>query len=423
MPGTTAQSASDGFLAAFSQEPEGVWSAPGRVSLAGDHTEQDDGVVLGFAIRQRTWVAVRRRDDGAIRIRSNLSPDIVDTAVDALDPLPAEPAWSDYPLGVIWAAREYVARAAATQPPADPAHPAAPAASVDATSGGLDVFVTSDVPIGAGFASSASVGVALSAALDELWGLSLDTQGIARLSWHAEREFVGASGGLADHIVIASAEPGSCVFYDARGGDISRVPVGTGDGMPTVLVAVDTHEEHRNWAHPLRERLEAAHGVALTLGFQSLREVDADALPKPDPLASGAGEDAPADAAASEAQGIRAAHYIVGEIGRALECTKRVRTEGFASLGPLLRDSERSLRDNLAATTKRIDFTCELADYAKAAGARTTGAGLGGAVIVAHPADRVDQLTALLAEAYEEQRWPTPTVFDVAPSEGPRRDA
>ncbi|MEY4078926.1 MAG: hypothetical protein RIS80_695, partial [Actinomycetota bacterium] len=95
------------FTDAYGYEPEGVWSAPGRVNLIGEHTDYNEGFVLPFAINRRTYAAVSKRADDRIRVSSTFSPERVELA---LAEISAETVagWSAYPLGVVWAIHEKV---------------------------------------------------------------------------------------------------------------------------------------------------------------------------------------------------------------------------------------------------------------------------------------------------------------------------
>ena len=97
-----AQRTSDTFEAAFGRRADGVWSAPGRVNLIGEHTDYNDGLVLPFAIDRRTHCAAGLRDDRVLRVRSATIDDEVSISIDDLSP-EALSGWSAYPLGVAWA--------------------------------------------------------------------------------------------------------------------------------------------------------------------------------------------------------------------------------------------------------------------------------------------------------------------------------
>ncbi|MEO8184575.1 MAG: galactokinase family protein, partial [Deltaproteobacteria bacterium] len=136
--------------------PEGVWAAPGRANLIGEHTDYNAGFALPFGIEQRARVAVRRRSDERLRLWSEQAG----TLELSLSELRGQrmSGWAAYVAGAAWAAIE--AGASAT---------------------GLDLLLDSDVPIGAGLSSSAALECATLTALAELWSFSRSPLELARL--------------------------------------------------------------------------------------------------------------------------------------------------------------------------------------------------------------------------------------------------
>ena len=138
-------SALDAARALFSEltgrEPDGVWSAPGRVNLIGEHTDYNEGFVLPFAIPHRTFAAAALRDDDRVRVASTFADEPVEVDLAELDALfptppgtaPAVPEWAAYPLGVAWALRQS-----------------------GVTGVGIDIAIASDVPVGVGNRSRSS---------------------------------------------------------------------------------------------------------------------------------------------------------------------------------------------------------------------------------------------------------------------------
>ncbi|WP_185714938.1 galactokinase [Gulosibacter macacae] len=386
-----------GFVAEFGQEPAGIWSAPGRVSLMGDHTDIEDGITYGFTYEARSAVAVRLRDDDQISIRTDLTDEQVETTLAELTP-PTEHSWKDYPLGVIWAMRNWLADRPADDEGATPR-----------TATGLDLFITTDVPIGGGLASSASLCAALTVALNELWDLDVDRYRLARFGHEVENVYIGASAGMSDHVTVLSGDEDHDVFFDARGGDVSLidVPALAAEGFAPILI--ESGETHRNWAGTVNDRHEACQRVSRTLGLQALREMDADDL----------------QAAAERVDPVdfQRARYIVTEIQRVLDFTRLLRTEGASAVGRLFTESQQSLRDDFEVSTKRVDTICEIALAAGATGARMTGSGFGGSVFALVPLEHVDQLRSMLAEAYAEYGWEGLEIYEAHSSPGARRDA
>jgi len=163
-----------GFTELFGREPEGLWSAPGRVNLIGEHTDYNEGFVLPFAIDRRTVVAVGLRDDRVVRVASTIADEVVEIDLADLTPSVLQ-GWPAYPLGVVWAFSEFGADLSAVP--------------------GLDLFIDSDVPLGAGLSSSAAIESAVAIALNDVWQLGLDRRTLARVGQRAENVAVGARRG------------------------------------------------------------------------------------------------------------------------------------------------------------------------------------------------------------------------------------
>ena len=153
--------------------PEGIWFAPGRVNLIGEHTDYNDGFVLPFALEQRALVAAGLREDARVVMHAL---DLGETAELSLSELrPGIGGWQAYLSGVLWALRE-----AGNQ------------------IGGITMVLTSDVPFGAGLSSSAAIECSVMAAACDLFGLDIAPIDRAKLTQRAENVYVGAPTGLLD---------------------------------------------------------------------------------------------------------------------------------------------------------------------------------------------------------------------------------
>ncbi|NND84124.1 MAG: galactokinase, partial [Acidimicrobiia bacterium] len=204
--------ASSLFTAAFDIDPDGTWSAPGRVNLIGEHTDYNDGLVLPFAIELRTQVALRRRSDRQLRAVSSVDPtDRLEASIDDLTP-GALTGWQAYVASAAWAL------------------------GVDT---GFDIAVDSDVPLGAGLSSSAALICALTLGHAELVGMDLTAMSTADHARRAENDFVGAPTGGMDQVVAMLGTTGHAVLFDTRSGSTRLVPLQPGaSGLE--LVVVDT---------------------------------------------------------------------------------------------------------------------------------------------------------------------------------------
>ena len=381
------------FTTLTGHAPEGLWSAPGRVNLIGEHTDYNDGFVLPFAIPHRTVAAVSRRDDDRIRVASTFADESVEVALDDLHrlfPTPAGEAprvaeWAAYPLGVAWALRE-----------------------AGVTGSGVDIALASDVPVGAGLSSSAAIEGATVSALNDLWGAGLDRVALARIGRTAENDAVGAPTGIMDQMASMLGEPDSAIFLDCRSLDAVPVPVGIVEAGLAVLV-IDTRVAHAHSTGGYRERRASCERGARLLGATSLRDVSVDDLGRAESILDDVT--------------FRRVRHVVTENQRVLDTVRTLRAQGARAIGGLLVASHASMRDDFEISVPELDTAVDAALSAGAIGARMTGGGFGGAAIALIDRDAVETVTDAVHAAFAASGFAPPVMFTVTPSEGPRRDA
>ena len=361
--------------------PDGVWFAPGRVNLIGEHTDYNDGFVLPLALEEGTAVAVARRSDGKLRLVT--TQDDVAVTVAAGDLRPGNPpGWAGYAAGVVWAADN------------------------DGVSiGGLDIAVAGNLPLGAGLSSSASLECALATALNDLASAGRDRTALARLARSAENDFVGMPCGVMDQMASMHGRVNSLVFLDTRTLVVEHVPVDL-EVTSTALLVIDTRAPHRLVDGAYAQRRATCMAAADALGVAALRDVtDTGAL----------------DALTDPVMRRRAQH-VVTENQRVLDVVHALRDgRPPQDVGPMLTASHVSLRDDYEVSVPELDVAVEAARDAGAFGARMTGGGFGGSVVALLPADRAEAVTSAVHAAAARHGFATPDVFSVRPAAGARR--
>ena len=354
----SAERAAAEFTRRFGRAPLGVWSAPGRVNLIGEHTDYNDGFALPFAIDRRTWAAVAPREDRRIRVASTFAGDkSVELPLGLLDPARLA-GWSAYPLGVAWAFGRLAAR------------------------GGVDVCFDSSVPVGAGLSSSAAIEASIAIALNELWGTNLDRSALARIGRLAENEAVGAPTGIMDQTAALQGTAGAAVLLDARTLHTRAVPLGFAAAGLEVLV-IDTRTAHAHAGGGYGARRASCERAAQVLGVPALRDVALARLEAAEALL--------------DDETFRRARHVLTENARVLAAVTLLDAHGdparsgdalardMRAIGALLDASHASLRDDFEVSTPELDLAAESARAAGALGARMTGGGFGGAVIALVP--------------------------------------
>jgi galactokinase len=375
-----------GFAERYGQHAAGVWSAPGRVNLIGEHTDYNDGFVFPFAIDRRTAVALGDRDDRVIRVASSVEREAVEIHLDELTP-DAVDGWAAYPLGVAWALGEFGADLEQVR--------------------GVDLAVASTVPVGAGLSSSAALECAVALALDEHWALGFDRPTLARACRLAENRMVGAPTGIMDQAASLLGAPDAAVFLDCRSLDADVIPLGfEADGLS--LLVIDTRVVHAHSSGDYAARRASCQAGARTLGVESLREVRVDDLPRAEQLL--------------DDETFRRVRHVVTEDQRVQDTVRTLRDHGPGAIGPFLDASHASLRDDFEVSVPELDLAVATAQAHGAIGARMTGGGFGGAAIALMIDALVPVVAREVAVAFAEQGYREPTTFTVRPSEGARRD-
>ncbi len=381
-PGRQAELAGAAFREHTGRAPEGIWAAPGRVNLIGEHTDYNDGFVLPVAIDRQVVAAAARRPDGRLRLWSLQQPDAVELALADLGPGQVR-GWAAYPAGVAWVL----------------AKQGVPVA-------GVDLVVGSDVPEGSGLSSSAALECAAALALAELHDARLEPAALALAAQRAEVEVVGVPCGVMDQMAAMLGRAGHALFLDTRSLAVEQIPFAP-EQAGLRLVVLDTRAPRRLAEGAYAERRAACEAAARTLGVAALRDVTpaqvqaaADRLGQP---------------------GYRRARHVVSENARVLEATELLRTGALAEFGLLLNASHASLRDDFEVSSPELDTAVEAALAAGAVGARMTGAGFGGCAIALVPADRLDAVAERVRQAFAARGFTTPAVFAVSAADGARR--
>ena len=391
------QLGSEYFSRQFGGVPDGLWSAPGRVNLIGEHTDYNDGFAFPIAIDKRTTVAARAREDRLLRVTSSSFPGAVEVSLDDVDP-DALIGWAAYPLGVAWA----MSRAAAGGGDGF-------FSGSGAVSGlsGMDLALTSDVPAGAGLSSSAAVECAVALALNDLWGLGLDRPELARIGQLAENRVVGAPTGIMDQSASLLGEPDHGILLDCQSLKTESVALGFA-GAGVGLLVIDTRTSHSHADGGYASRRRSCEDGARRLGVGSLRALGTDDLPRA--------------AAQLDGQTYRRVRHIITENQRVLDTVAALRTSGAAAIGPFLNESHVSMRDDFEISTAELDLAVSSAQELGAIGARMTGGGFGGAALALVRNDDAGTVAGGIARSFARAGYTAPHIFPVTASEGARRE-
>ncbi|KAA0097944.1 galactokinase [Mycolicibacterium sp. P1-18] len=359
------------------------FSAPGRINLIGEHTDYNQGFALPIALPDRTTVTLRPDGGDAVVVRSDREDGEVRIP---LDTTPGEvTGWAAYVAGVIWALRGAGHRVR-----------------------GGTMHVTSGVEMGSGLSSSAALECAVLGALAAAAGLHVDRTEQARIAQRAENDYVGAPTGLMDQLASLCGEPRHALLIDFWDDSVTPVPFDPAAAGLALLV-VNSNAPHHHAGGEYAARRASCERAAAALGVGSLREVQ----DRGEAVLGGVTD--PVDA--------RRARHILTENQRVADVVSALARADFAAVGRLFDASHASMRDDFEITTDHIDLIADTAVRAGALGARMTGGGFGGCVIVLADVDRCDAVAQSIMDAVLRAGYHPATITRTRAAAGARLDS
>jgi galactokinase len=362
--------------------------SPGRVNLMGAHLDYNGGPVMPMALDRGTFLALRPRTDDRLTLRSTLDPETLSTRLASL-PEAATGRWFDYPLGVI----VHLLRA-------------------ERSTIGVDVLFGGNLPIGAGLSSSASICVGTAVAFRALWGLADDPMASIEAALWGEREWVGVRCGIMDPYAVALSRPGHVLCLECKDGSYEHLPF---DAHELLVVVADTGVRRELAKGDFNRRVAECREA-----FERLR-----------PRAAGARFlcDVPASAVEAAAGELgpeltKRARHVVGEVARTRAARAALLAGDHREFGRCISATHASLRDLYEVSVPELDCLAEAAQgFPGVLGARLTGAGFGGCVVVLVPREAGAGLAAHLEQEFEARFGRKPAVFTFQGDAGPREYA
>jgi len=375
--------------------PVEIVRAPGTVSLIGDQTDYNEGIVLSAAVELETWIAFRQRRDGRVKVASRASREAGSFWIDDLAPAPEYRAagrgtsrvprpvrtWSDHIAATAWSLRE---------------------AALPIR--GFDGFVDSTIPAGSDFSPAAALELAVAVAL--LGGAIATAPALAALAQRAERDYLGLDCGIVDQYTSAAGRSGRVLMLDSRSLDARHLPLPF--GIRLVVCDTGSGGEASRMAHEAR-RAECARAVALLAeripGLCSMRDLDVAALRRhgavlPETIA-------------------RRVEHVISENGRAAETAAALEAGDLDELGRIFAESHASLRDRYEISTPALDLMVEVASAIPGVvAARMSGGRPGSCTVNLVLADAVPALEAAVSREYGRRTGLTGQVYPVAIVDG-----
>lgn len=386
MTETLSSRTSAAFGSRFSCLPNLLGLAPARVELLGNHTDHNRGLVLAAAIDRFTCVAAAPNESLTVRVWSETLGEQDDFEVPSVSPLPRG-SWSNYVRGAV-------------------------SALIDSgvVVHGFNAAVVSDVPLGGGLSSSASLECAVAMAVLGLFGsgpgLQPEGMELAELLKQAEHRFAGVQCGVLDQFASLFGKAGHALYLDCDTLQHVTVPLGSN---PPAIVVCDSNAPRELAKGKYNERRaeceaasEALHRLNPTLPrgeMPSLRDIpmhvflDQQSLLEPMPA--------------------RRARHVLTENQRVMTGRELLRRSGDVhGFGQLMLESHRSSRDDFENSSFELDLLIDLASRQPGfLGGKLSGAGWGGCTVNLIEPHHSESFAQSISDQYSQRTGLTSSVM------------
>lgn len=346
-----------------------VFFSPGRVNLIGEHTDYNGGFVFPCALDFGTYAVAVKRNDNIFRMYSknfeNLG--IIEFSLDRLINEPQDD-WANYPKGVIKTFLE---------------------AGFNINSG-FDVLFYGNIPNGAGLSSSASIELATSVILKDLFNLDVDMVSMVKLSQKAENKFIGVNCGIMDQFAIGMGKKDNAILLDCNTLNYQYAPVVLNGAS---IVIANTNKKRGLADSKYNERRGSCEAAVKVLNengidIKYLGELSIERFNEIKHLIT------------DEEQLKRATHAVT-ENERTKVAVEKLNAGDIEAFGQLMNQSHISLRDDYEVTGFELDSLVEAAWEAEGViGARMTGAGFGGCTVSIVKDEYIESFKKSVGEKY-----------------------
>ena len=386
------------FQAKYGEEPKLIVAAPGRVNLIGEHTDYNGGFVFPMGIERYTIIAASPTcAEKAVIWTKNCGSSLVprvggefavrgEIVMGEHDRV----GWESYVQGTIACALERGAK-------------------ID---GAFNAFINSNVPLGGGLSSSASLEVAVATLMEALSGHEFGLSEKPLLCQKAEHVFARMACGIMDQFISARAEKDYAMLLDCRSQTFEMVPM---DDPAVSVLIVNSNVKHQLSGSEYPERRSSCERAAKLLGYEFLREVTLDELFKNK------------DKLLAEKDGERLfkrAFHAIGEDVRTLKMKDALIAKDWKTVGEQMYASHASLRDDYEVSCPEIDALVNIAKSigydGGVIGSRITGGGFGGCTVSLVKTEKADEIAKKIADEYEKQVGKKATIFVTRPAQGAR---
>ena len=372
------------FTKQYGIEPTWLVAAPGRVNLIGEHTDYNDGFVFPMAIERYTIIAAAPSDGSestVFSVNKNKSATIL---TDGSSQPPDKVVWSSYVQGTV----QYAFEAGFKAKP-------------------FRAVINSDVPLGGGLSSSASLEVAVATLIEAMTGQQFDPVEKALICQKAEHRYAKMPCGIMDQLIAVLGQEGHAMLLDCRSKKPKMIPM---DDPSVSVLIVNSNVKHELTGSEYPDRRRQCEKATALLGVPMLRDAT---LPQLESARSRFEQESDGELC------YRRARHVITENDRTTAMATALTQRDWTTCGKLMGASHRSMKEDFEITCPEIDCLVEIAQSVKGViGSRMTGGGFGGCTVSLIETERTTEILETITKKYQSATNIAPAAFVTQPAQG-----
>ena len=374
------------FAKQYGAAPTWLVAAPGRVNLIGEHTDYNDGFVLPMAIERYTVIAAAPSEGDESTVFSVNKNESAVIVTDGSSEPPEQVVWSSYVQGTV----HYCLRAGSKIKP-------------------FRAVVNSDVPLGGGLSSSASLEVAVATLIEAIRERQLEPALKALICQKAEHKYAKMPCGIMDQFIAVMGQAGHAMLLDCRSQQPTMIPME--DPTVSVLI-VNSNVKHELTGSEYPDRRRQCEKAAELLGVPMLRDAT---LPMLESARSRFQQEPEGELC------YRRARHVITENDRTTAMAAALTERNWKTCGRLMNASHLSMKEDFEITCPEIDVLVEITQSVEGViGSRMTGGGFGGCTVSLIQTRQTEEILRAVANRYQSATGIEPSAFVTQPVQGAR---
>tara|TARA_A100000164_G_C21939183_1_gene789688 strand:- start:2587 stop:3759 length:1173 start_codon:yes stop_codon:yes gene_type:complete len=362
--------------------PDVISFAPGRIEVLGNHTDYNQGVTLSVAIDQGVCFTISSSKKNSINVKSiNFNESILlsTTCNDA----PSKYGWANYIRGILYYFNK----------------------NNNIKLQGMNCTFYGSIPMGSGLSSSAALEISLLFALQKFYKTSMDLKYLAKIGQLAEQNFAGCQCGLLDQYSSIFGIKNGFIHTNFKTNEISQIEINN----DIVFLVINSNIQHELTNSPYNNRRQDCKNAVNELNKLLPKKINS--------LADISYNEFELNSKSLSPRSFHRAKHIIGENDRVFKAISYLNNNELKEFGNLLYESHESSKNDFENSCKELDQIVVSAKDCNALGARLSGGGWGGSVIVLTNKNDADDLLEKMILLIKNKNI-NPTGNIIYPSEG-----